>query len=227
MIVHSVQQQSVDWFNMRAGIPTASEFDNLVTGDFKIRTGEMPKTYLAQKVAQWWIGGPLPQFTAFNMEQGNILEEYALPWYELTYDQPINRVGFITTDDGRIGCSPDGLLGEHSGIEIKCPAIHTHVSYLLAGVLPKDYAAQVHGSMFVTGRPTWKFLSYSRRFPKLLLTVEADAGIQGSLQDALDNFLDRFEAAKKQMIEINGGPPKRPVPGLREQPEQEPDDVAH
>lgn len=212
MIISPHAQGSVDWSIARSGIPTASEFDNLVTPEFKIRTGEMPKTYLAKKIAEAWTGGPIASLNTFDMDQGKVLEEEALPFYELETSTPVNRVGLITTDDGRMGCSPDGLIGEHSGIEIKCPAVHTHIGYLLNGTLPKEYAAQVHGSMMITGRKQWKFLSYCRRFPALMLTIERDEEIQATLREALNKFFAAFDEAWARLVEMNGGPPKRMVP---------------
>lgn len=213
MITHTdFKQNSVEWKLARAGIPTASEFDALVSPEFKIRTGEGPKTYLAKKIAEAWQGGPLDSYTGFDMDQGHILEEEAIPWFEFQYNIPVQKVAFITTDDKRIGCSPDGLLGEDSGLEIKCPTAHIHTSYVLKGTLPKDYAAQVHGAMFVTGRKQWQFVSYRRNFPALVLTVERDEEIQERLAEALESFLEQFDHEMERMTEINGGPPHRLTP---------------
>lgn len=206
MKVHEVEQGSVDWMLLRSGIPTASEFDRLLTPEFKIRTGQMPASYLAEKIAEGWQGGPLASFNTFDMDMGNILEDEAVPTYNLLHTPRMQRVGFITTDDGRIGCSPDGLLGDDGGIEIKCPRVETHTRYLLDGTLPKDYAAQVHGSMFVTGRPYWRFMSYRRHFPTLLLSIDRDEKIQAAIGEALGLFLEAFDKAMKRMVEINGGP---------------------
>lgn len=212
MIIHPEPQGSVEWLLKRAGLPTASEFDQLVTPDFKIRTGEMPRSYLAKKVAEKWQGGPLVEFNTFDMEQGSILENEAKPWYALEYGQEIQSVGLITTDDGRIGCSPDGLIGEDSGIEIKCPQVHTHVRYLMGCGLPKEYAAQVHGSMFVTGRSEWKFVSYRRRFPALVVTVKRDERIQAIIKEALETFCFDFDLTWNYLCDLNGGPPKTKQP---------------
>lgn len=232
MKIITCEQGSVDWQLARAGIPTASEFDCLITPLGEIRTGETPKTYLAKKVAEAWQGGPLLEFNVFDMEAGQVLEKEARPWFEARYEVDIKTVGFITTDDGRIGCSPDGLIGDNSGIEIKCPKVETHVGYLLNGKLPKDYVAQVHGSMFVTGFKEWRFLSYRRRFPNLVLTVERDDKIQAALKQALGEFLQKFDAALKRMEEINGGPkPLRYVhhiqPDLQPEPDDERIDILH
>jgi hypothetical protein len=169
----------------------------------------MPKTYLAKKLAEWWQGGPLLEYNTFDMEQGQLLEESAKPTFTLETGKQITNVGFVTTDDCLIGCSPDGLLEPDSGIEIKCPRIETHVRYLLAGGVPKDYLAQVHGSMYVTKRKTWNFYSFRRHLPPLLIEVKWNDEIQETLEQALGDFMDSFETGKKRLCEINGGPPKR------------------
>lgn len=46
------EQKSVDWMMARAGKPTTSEFDQLVTTDFEMRKGQMPASYLAKKLAE-------------------------------------------------------------------------------------------------------------------------------------------------------------------------------
>lgn len=145
------------------------------------------------------------------MEQGRILEEEAIPWFEYEFGEQIERVGLIMTDDGTVGCSPDGLLGEDGGIEIKCPYSETHIKYLLDNKLPADYAAQVHGSLYVTGREWWKFVSYRRGFPAFVLKVNRDNAIIRQIDAALQAFQEKFNTAWATLIELNGGelPPKR------------------
>lgn len=219
MIIHDVAQGSVEWGRIRAGLPTASEFDRLVTPKFKVRSGEMVQTYLASKLAEWWLGGPMISACVWDMDQGKILEEEARPWLSLELNREIHQVGFVTTDDGKVGCSPDGLIstgltliqGGHDysdGVEIKCPQPTAHVKALITGEVPDEYLAQVHGGMFVTGCDSWKFVSYRRGFPKLVLTVRRDATIQSALHAALDGFLFKLEAAKEHLLDLNGGPPK-------------------
>lgn len=208
MKIHDVVQGSVDWLLLRSGIPTASEWDALITPLGKIRTGDGVKTYLNKKLAEWWLGGPISTFYGGGMEQGNILEEEARPFYTALTGEKIRQVGFITNDEGTFGCSPDGLI-EDGGIEIKSPEVHTHVGFLLNKELPKDYFAQVHGSMHVTGAKWWKFFSYRRGLPPFIIKVDRDEAIQETLADALFQFNEYLEDAKNQLIVINGGPPKR------------------
>jgi len=224
MKIIQCQQGTPQWFAARSGIPTASEFHRLVSPLWKIRTGDGPATFLSEKLAEKWTGQPLPQLQRFGaLEQGTILEEESLPFFELKTGLELQRVGFCTTDDGRAGCSPDSLIDPDSGLECKCPQSPGHVSWLIDGVLPPEHAAQVHGCMFVTGRPTWHFLSYRRGFPHLLLTIERDEKIQKTLKTALDDFNEKFDAAWKRLCEIAGGEPKRAA--IIEQPLKEPDDL--
>lgn len=214
MILHrEYMQGSAEWMLAHTGIPTASQFHNLVTGiKFDVREGDMPKSYLCSKLAEAWIGGPMPGFSTWDTEQGNFRETEAIPWFEFDRGITVDKVGFITTDDGQIGCSPDGLIGEDSGIEVKCPSPAVHIRYLTEKRLPPIYSAQVHGSMLVTGRPRWTFLSYHRKMPALVLEIERDEEIQEKLQEALDLFLSKFKMTMEYLIDLNGGvPPSRPT----------------
>ena len=227
MIVHDgFKQGDLEWALLRAGIPTASEFDKLLTPEFKLRDGEMPKTYLATKVAEAWQGGPLPSFQSEEMNQGQILEQEVIPWYELEFGLAVQRPAFIQTDDRRVGCSPDGIIADSYGIEIKCPEAHTHTKYVLNGDLPKDHRAQVHGGMYVTGLQRWQFISYRRHFPKLVLMIERDEEIQAQIHEALTRFRALFDMAMDFMQERYGieRPAWKPyVPQVREPRPLKPD----
>lgn len=230
MKIIECEQRSVEWMQARAGILTASEFNQILTPKLEPRKGQMVETYMAKKLAEWWLGGPLVDFNTFDMDQGEMLEKEAIPWYELEYSVEIQRVGFITTDDGSAGCSPDGLMrtgpGDHhawwKGLEIKCPKIYTHLGYVLDGKLPDEYAAQVHGSLYVTGLSVWTFVSYHRKTPALVLSVQYDGSIAGRIREAIEAWLIKFEQAKERLIEINGGPPPRLIEKPKPTPKPEP-----
>lgn len=207
MKVFNCAQGSDEWLKLRCGVITASELDRLVTPKFEIRkwSTEMPKTYLAEKLAETWCG-PLASANAFAMEQGKWLEKEALPAYKIEFGD-VRRVGFCMMTNGRVGCSPDGLVGEEGGVEIKCPEPTQHIKYLLGGTLPDDYAPQVHGSMLVTGRPWWDFMSYQRDLPSLFLRVHRDEQKIQTLQTAIGDFILRFDVSWQKLVDANGGPP--------------------
>ena len=206
-----IEQNSLYWEMARVGIPTASEFHNLITPLFKPRKGEMVESYFYMKLSERWTGSPTPQKAVLAMDFGHVLEESAKPYYTLMFDEEIIPCGFATTDDGKIGCSPDGLIGKDGGIEIKCAEAKTHTKYLMVGELPEDYVLQVHGSLFVTGRKFWRFLSYRRKFPAFVTLIERDEKINAVIEETLYAFCERLDAGFKRLCEMNGGPPNRGV----------------
>lgn len=216
MKIHTqFQQNSTEWLVAKSGKVTASELDALISPTWKVRTGDGVKTYLHKKLAEVWIGGNLPSLNGiFDMEIGKILEEEAKPFYTALTGEKITDAAFIETDDGRCGCSPDGLIGEDCGIEIKCPRMETHIGYLLEGELPKDYHAQVYGSMYFSERPRWKFMSYRRNFPPFIIEVKRDEEIMSAIGSALERFYEVFDDAMESLIKTNGGPPNPKRRGL-------------
>jgi predicted phage-related endonuclease len=207
MKTFNMPQGSKEWESIRRGVVTASEIDALITPEWKPRTGEGVKTYLYNKIAEKLMApdtededvNTTPSWAA---DQGKILENTAIPWFEFETDLKVERVGFCLSDDGRIGCSPDGLVGDDAGLETKCPQPHYQVRYLLGQAVPKQYLGQVHMSMLVTGRPCWWFVSYSQNMPKLIVKVERDEAIQEKLRDVIDAFLGDFDREFEKVREF-------------------------
>ena len=207
MKIHSVEQNTLAWMELHIGLVSASGLGNLMTPEFKRRTGEMAKTYLYRKVAEAWRNQILlGTMGAFDTEQGMVLEEEARPFFELESGKTVRTVGFITNDQNTCGCSPDGLIeGEDCGLEIKCPAAHTHAKYLLEGILPLEYVTQVYGSLYVTGYPRWIFMSYRRKFPPFVIEIERDDEINAKIDDVVEDFCAKLADAKNRMAFLQAG----------------------
>lgn len=193
-IVHGVKQGTDAWFAVRRGLATASDFDKILTDELKPRTGQMPQSYCYLKAAEIVTGYIAEQGGSWATEQGSLLESEAIPFLELMWERKIERPGFITDDAMRLGCSPDGMLGADEGLEIKCPQAPAHIQYLMEGGLPKCYAPQVHGSLYVTGFKAWTFVSYSRKLPPLIVRVERDEAIMATIGAALATWIGKLDA---------------------------------
>jgi dihydrofolate reductase len=94
--------------------------------------------------------------------------------YEFMTDTKVIETGFILDNSGEFGCSPDGLVGEDGGLEIKCPAPHNHVDWSRKKVCPSKHYAQVQGCMWITGRKWWDFMSYHPDMKPFIVRVERD-----------------------------------------------------
>lgn len=190
-------QRSPEWFAARRGLPTCSRFDSILTPTGKIAAAQ---DTLANELLAESLTPPEQGFIPYispDMEHGMILEAEARCAFELDYanGREVREVGFAISDCGRFGGSPDALVGDDSGVEIKCPKAATHIGYIRAGVLPREYKCQVHGYMIVTGRKSWHFFSYCRNIPAFHLVVERDAFTE-SLAAELAHFCDYYNAER-------------------------------
>lgn len=187
MIVLTCEQRSAEWYSARCGVPSASNFDRIVTS--KGEVSKQRQKYLYQLAGEKVSGITKESFQSAAMANGIELEDEARKMYMLVSDSVVEEAGFCKTE-GEIeaGCSPDGLVGEIGGLEIKCPNVETHVEYLLENKLPTEYFQQVQGSLFVTGREWWDFMSYSPGIKPLIIRVYPDVEFHKKLRIELTVF---------------------------------------
>lgn len=212
MKIINVEQSSSEWLDARAGRITASEAKNILTPKFAKKESKAVNSYLGRKLAEKWLGHALPdeEINSVPVEWGKILEMEARPTLNCVYGYQFKRAGIAISDDDFCACSPDGLE-ENRGCEIKCPLIQTHCKWSLSDEVPEDHIVQVHFSMFVTGFPSWIFMSYRRNdVPPFIIEVKRDEEIIQKIQEAVDAFKERMDAGWQRLIQRNDGlPPKR------------------
>lgn len=165
MIIHNnIEQGTSEWHAIRKGKPTASNFSKIVTAA-KCELSKSADGYINDLIGETFAPDFEPEFQGNWMtRRGTELEPQARLAFQAYTARDVDQVGFVTHDNGILGCSPDGLIleaGQYvAGLEIKCPAPGTHVEYVRTGGLPDTYKQQVHGAMVVTGLRQWHFWSY-------------------------------------------------------------------
>jgi hypothetical protein len=206
MIVHECAQGSERWHRLRLGIPTASCFSKIVTPGGKL--SKQSDAYLHRLLAEWLFGAPLedPESTYRSewMQRGNDLEESAVHAYEFQTSRTAEKVGFVTDDEGTLGCSPDRLVGETGLLEIKVPSWATHVGYMLTGSIEQEYTPQLQGQLLLTSRKWVDIVSYCPPFPLVIIRVTRDGPYQTLLAEALSGFVENLLAARDKLIEKYG-----------------------
>lgn len=214
MKIHRVEQGGAEWLALRAGIPTASSFHKIITPKGAPSTQSGP--YMHHLLAEWLLGRPiLDESESLFMERGSDQEDSAIAYYEMLRNVEVDRVGFVTTDDGRAGCSPDGLIDPSGGLEMKVPAPGTHVGYLLGG-MPDKYRWQVIGGLWITGRDWWDFLSYNGEMTPAIVRVER-AKVATEIEQlaaAVDRFCVQVAECKAQLLERGFQPKIEPAGAL-------------
>ena len=184
MRVTEHEQRTEGWFQARLGCPSASSFHKLITPTGKPSASAM--SYVDELVAERITGKQADVFTSPAMHRGTDLEPLAKEVYELISGESVFDIGFCLHDEIEAGASPDGLVGDHGLLEIKCPMAHTMVGYLRAGnVLPSKYIPQVQGQLLITGREWCDFMAYHPDMTVLLVRVERDQGFIDNLQQQI------------------------------------------
>ena len=198
MRVLDMEQGSPAWFTARLGRPTASRYGEIYTGTGKASTSA--QGYMDELNADWLAGVPTDSFEGnFWTDRGTELEAQARAGYEWDTDNAVIQVGCCWTDDGMTGGSPDGLIGDDGGLEIKCPKAKTLVSYLRNGGIPTKYIPQVQGYMMITGRAWWDFYAWHPKLPALLVRVERDEEYICNLHDAVMRFVEKMLKQRDQL----------------------------
>ena len=108
------------------------------------------------------VTGETPaEFGNYWTERGKNEEVNAIEAYmEETFHQA-NRVGFISWGK-YAGCSPDFMVDERRGGEVKCLSAREHFRYCHTRRIEKEYMAQVQWCLFVTGFEVWDYVHYHR-----------------------------------------------------------------
>jgi hypothetical protein len=180
------EQGSETWLRARLGLPTASEFSTVMAKGKDGGKSLTRKTYMLKLAGEILTGEPMESYTNVHMERGKEQEAEAREAYELMKDVDCQRVGFIVNGDK--GCSPDSLIGDDGGLEIKTALPHIQVERLLKGDLPPEHRAQVQGVMWVAERQWLDFVSYCPRLPLLIVRVPRDDGYIATLAGAVKEF---------------------------------------
>ena len=197
MIIIDHPQGSEEWLASRSGIATASCFADVMA---VIKSGEAAsrRNYRAKLVVERLTGKPVKGFVTKAMEQGTEREPLARVAYEAETGNSVSEVGLCRHDTLECGASPDGLIGDKGGLEIKCPELATHLEYLRLKTVPVEYFWQVQGGLWITGREWWDFVSFNPDFPENLQLavrrVQRDEDAIKRLSAEVARFMDEVSA---------------------------------
>jgi hypothetical protein len=227
-----VQQGSLEWDLLRCGRFTSSEIYKLMDcgkrpmteAELKARpkTGKGSKTtqvpdpskmsdsglkYIRKKVWETLTGEPLGEIYAYPLAYGKQKEPFAVLHFEEVTGIKTEEVGFQCYTD-HAGGSPDRLIGDYEGLEVKCPSSDEQVDYLqmtdhydLKRNYPQYYW-QCASLMLFTGRKKWHFCTYDPRMKKLEhqmthLIIEWD-----KIEEDIDSIIKALEGAVKEKLSL-------------------------
>ena len=193
-----VEQRSQEWFDIRRGKITSSEFHKIL-GDGKVK-----ETYLLEKIAEG-IGGFSQPAVGPALEWGTELESTAIDVYTERTGIVVEKASFIPVND-YYGGSPDGLVPPDGIIEVKCP--YTTVKHLKHGLIKTDadfkktspeYYYQCISNMICANAQWCDFISYD---PRVNQKYQMFIYRLNRNEDEVKSMQDKLEAAVKQLEEL-------------------------
>lgn len=210
MIVHDVAQGSAEWLQIRAGIPTASAADKMLTPK-KLAISSQIENYINDLVAERFMGQPLVTPELPWMREGLEREPEAAAFYEMSTGLELQTVGFITTDDGRMGCSPDRLVKGGGLVELKNPKAHTHINYMLGAGPDEDYSLQLQAQLLIAEAEWVDIVSYYPGLPHVAIRVMRNPKAITKILDAMRLVASEVEGRMMKLKALGHEPKIRPV----------------
>lgn len=159
-----VDQNTDEWFQMRAGKLTSSKL-GVIMANYGKAFGEPAKKYAVSIAIEQLKGSAIESnYTNEHMQRGHDQEPIARMLYEEYMFCNVDNGGFFTSEF--VGCSPDGLVNDCGVIEIKSVIENVHFSTVKRQSLDPAYKWQCIGNLMFTGRDWLDFISYCSEFPE-------------------------------------------------------------
>ena len=169
MRIFDCEQNSAQWFWARTGRITASRMCDLMATLKRGGEAASRRDYRAELIAERLTGKTEDRYLSKEMQFGIEQEPFARTAYEIRTENMVDQAGFIFHPRLDFsGASPDGLIGQDGGLELKCPKITTHLAYVTAGTVPEEHQYQMLWNMACADREWWDFASFDPRLPEKL-----------------------------------------------------------
>lgn len=187
-----MEQRTPEWHSARVGRITASAVGGIL--------GHAPyatRDDVMRRMIREAHGAPAEFTGHIATEYGTINESGALIDYRLETGNDVDLVGFIEKDEWA-GCSPDGLIGDDGGLEIKCPFGKRKDAVPQFKYLAHQphYYDQIQFSLWATGRSWWHFFQWAPG-GTMLEYVDPDPAWRDKFLPVLHDFWLEYREAVK------------------------------
>ena len=201
-----IEQGTPEWHQMRLGKVSASRMSDLLAKT-KSGYGASRAKYMAQLLCERMTGQPTEFFTTAAMQRGTEIEPVARAAYEAQNLTSVEQVAWVEHPTiPMAGCSPDGFVGEHGLIEIKCKEIHNHLDSILNDRIDPDHHAQMMWQMACTGRQWCDYVCFDDRAPEglqlFIKRLKRDDNEIKRMEDEVRTFLKDLDSMIQKLNAI-------------------------
>lgn len=189
-IYKDIAQGSDEWFELRRGLLTASKMNQILTpSKLMFSDGANCKAHAFEIAAQRVSGFVEPEYMSNDMFRGKVDEPIARELYRKNF-APVEEVTFAVNDNHgfKVGYSPDGVVSDKGGIEIKSRKQSLHIRTMLDNAIPREHVLQCQTAMFVMGWEWIDYISYCAGLPLWVIRVTPDEAAQTAIYHAAKAF---------------------------------------
>lgn len=198
-IIRDCEQETDAWHQLRLGSIGGSSINSvLAKGQGKLR-----KALLYKLAAEIITGQKSNNESRWQFERGHEFESECRDLYCFDRGVDVEQVALIRGDVERTHCSPDGLVGEDGGIEIKTMMPHVYAELLDTEKIDLAYNRQCQMFLWVSSRKWIDFVGYcpefpadkrlwvQRQYPNRKMQDEIELGVEEFLND-LNSLLKKL-----------------------------------
>lgn len=189
--VFDCEQNSDEWYRLRAGIPTASCFDKVLAKGKGNAPSLVRAQYLRQLAGEIITGEPGENFQSAAMLRGHAMEAEGRDYYALMREAEPVLVGFVKNGD--VGCSPDALLSDNGLLEVKTKRADVLIEVLLRKDFPPEHKAQCQGALWVCERDWLDLCCYWPNMPTCIHRAYRDEHYIRTLVGEVERFCDELQ----------------------------------
>lgn len=206
---NDIMQGTDEWYSIRLGKLTASDF-HVMLGKSQAKVDKLWEI-IFERITQNTDQEP---FSTFAMERGKILEAEARRLYSAINEIPVMETGFVEPDEdneyyGFIGASPDGLVGDDCGLEIKCPLgknflqwTSLHEGVRTVDYIKPEYRTQIEFNLMITGRKYWDFCLYHPLLGLAVRRIMSDPDIRRNIEKSLAECVEFIKSKTGEVNDI-------------------------
>jgi len=166
-------------------------------------------TYIEECISEKLTGMPAKEeFTNYAMQWGIDNEPIAANIYASVFGSELTETGYIPYMEN-YGGSPDRLVDQDGGIEIKCPSRPVHLKYKLMKTvadlkeIAPEYYWQILGYLIITDRKWFDFVSYNPYYPGKYQMVRLRVHRVDVLSDIQLSLIKIISATEKLNLILN------------------------
>jgi predicted phage-related endonuclease len=196
--IKDIPQGSEEWHALRIGSIGGTGLDSVLAKG----QGKQRQSYLYQLAAEILSGQKTDTFTTPAMLRGIELEDDARQYYSFVTGNVVEQVTMIKADIPRVHHSPDGLVGDDGGIEIKTMLPHTYIELVDTEKIPLKYIRQCQHFLWISCRKWIDFAAYCPEIksrPMWIGRLTPDEKMFSEIEKEIPLFLAELESLVKKI----------------------------